>query len=456
MTIISVNPANGAELARFEEYQPDRIDGILAAAIAAQKKWRPVPLAERVKLLISIGAALRGDKKRLATLITREMGKPFRQAEAEIEKCAFNCDFYAEHAPAFLADIPTDAATRRSAVLFEPLGVVLAIMPWNFPFWQFFRFAAPALAAGNGAILKHANNVPQCALAIEDVMREAGCPEGLFRTVLIDSSKVETLIADDRIAAVTLTGSTGVGRLVAAQAGKLLKKQVLELGGSDPFIVLADANLDRAAEIAVQARFNNAGQSCINAKRFILVESIADRFVDLLIANVRKLKLGDPMAEDTTVGPMARGNLRNELHDQVQRTLSAGAQLRLGGHLPEDPGFFYPPTIIDHVRPGMAAFDEETFGPAATIVRAADEEEAITLANRTEYGLGASIWSRDLARAEALARRIDAGSVFINALVASDPRIPFGGIKHSGYGRELSDFGIREFVNIKTLCIDPA
>ncbi|HEX5932687.1 MAG TPA: NAD-dependent succinate-semialdehyde dehydrogenase, partial [Pseudorhizobium sp.] len=428
----------------------------LSAAAKAQKAWRRVPVEKRVELLGGMARALRGGKARYAEMITREMGKPIAESEAEIEKCAYNCDFYAEHAAAYLAEEPVPSNATESVVAFDPLGVVLAIMPWNYPFWQFFRFAAPAFAAGNGAVLKHANNVPECALAIQEIMKEAGCPEGLFTTLIIDPSKVAAIIADDRIAAVTLTGSTEVGAIVASQAGKALKKQVLELGGSDPFIVLADADIEEAAAVAVKARYINVGQSCINAKRFIVEERIADRFVELFCAGVAKLTIGDPMERDTNIGPMARENLMTGLHAQVEKTLAAGATLKAGGRPLDRPGFFYPPTVLDNVRPDMAAFCEETFGPAAAIIRVADAEEAIRLANQTEYGLGSAIWSRDVERARKLAREIDAGAVFINGMVASDPRYPFGGIKRSGYGRELGVYGIREFVNIKTVWIGPA
>jgi succinate-semialdehyde dehydrogenase/glutarate-semialdehyde dehydrogenase len=453
---ISINPATGEEIARFSAHTEADIDAALSAAVKAQAAWRQRSLAERVGLLTAMARTLRAGKVKYARMITMEMGKPLAEAEAEIEKCAFNCDFYADHAPKFLADeiIPSNAS--ESGVMFDPLGVVLAIMPWNYPFWQFFRFAAPALAAGNGAILKHANNVPECALAIEQVMKESGCPDGLFRSLLIAPEQVARLIADDRIAAVTLTGSTEVGSIVASQAGKALKKQVLELGGSDPFIVLADADIDQAAEVAVKARFTNVGQSCINAKRFIVEDGIADRFVAAFCKGVAALRVGDPMAPGTQIGPLARANLRATLHDQVERTRAGGGEVRLGGALIDRPGFFYAPTVIDHVTPEMTAFREETFGPVAAIIRVKNADEAITLANQTEFGLGATLWTGDLARARMLARRIDAGAVFINGMVASDPRLPFGGIKRSGYGRELGSFGIREFVNIKTIWIGPA
>lgn len=454
--IVSINPASGKELARFEEHTPAEVDAALAAAAKAQAAWRRVPISERVTLLTRMAAALRAGKDKYARMITDEMGKPLVESEAEIEKCAWNCDFYAEHAPRYLADELIATNATESAVVYDPLGVVLAIMPWNYPFWQLFRFLAPALAAGNGAILKHANNVPQCALAIEEVVREAGCPEGLFRTLLIQPDQVAGIIADDRIAAVTLTGSTEVGAIVASQAGKALKKQVLELGGSDPFIVLADADVEEAAAVAVKARYINVGQSCVNAKRFIVEEAVADRFVAAFCEGVGKLKVGDPMEADTAIGPMARANLRAGLHDQVRRTLDAGATLKMGGEILDGDGFYYPPTVIDHVKPDMAAFREETFGPVAAVIRVKDADEAIRLANDTEFGLGASLWTRDVAKAREFARDIEAGAVFINGMAASQPALPFGGIKRSGYGRELGALGIREFTNNKTLWIGPA
>ncbi|APG89105.1 NADP+ dependent succinate-semialdehyde dehydrogenase (plasmid) [Sinorhizobium americanum CCGM7] len=453
--IVTTNPATGAKLAEYKLHDDVHVDAALTAAANAQKAWRKVWVEERVGLLRGMAKVLRARKSRYAEMITFEMGKPIVESEAEIEKCAYNCDFYAERAPQYLADEPVVSNASESVVAFDPLGVVLAIMPWNYPFWQFFRFAAPAFAAGNGAILKHANNVPQCALAIEEVMREAGCPQGLFCTLLIEPQKVANLIADDRIAAVTLTGSTEVGAIVASQAGKALKKQVLELGGSDPFIVLADANLEEAVAVAVKARYINVGQSCVNAKRFIVEDAVADRFVELFCAAVAKLKIGDPLERDTNIGPMARANLMDGLHAQVEKTVAAGATLRTGGKPIDGEGFYYPPTVLDHVTPEMTAFREETFGPVAAIIRAKDADEAIRLANDTEFGLGSAIWSGDIERARRLARDLDAGAVFINGMVASDPRYPFGGIKRSGYGRELGIYGIREFVNIKTVWIGP-
>lgn len=454
--ITTINPATGQPIQSFDLQDDAAVEAALAAADSAQRAWARVPVAERARVLPRIAAVLRRDKARFAEMITREMGKPIVESEAEIEKCAMNCDFYAEQGPKWLADEAVVSSATETAVVFDPLGVVLAIMPWNYPFWQYFRFAAPALVAGNGAILKHANNVPECALAVQEVMEKAGVPTGLTATLLIDNSKVAALIADLRIAAVTLTGSTEVGSIVAAQAGRALKKQVLELGGSDPFIVLADADLEAAAETAVKARYINGGQSCVNAKRFIVEEAVADRFTSLFCAKAAALKIGDPMDRDMNIGPMARENLRRTLHGQVQKSIAEGANLRLGGTLMVGPGAFYPPTVLDHVTPGMTAFVEETFGPVAAIIRARDVDHAIELANDSEYGLGAALWTGDIDRAKALSRRIEAGAVFINGMTASDPRYPFGGIKRSGYGRELGIYGIREFVNIKTLWIGPA
>ncbi|CAL9328017.1 Succinate semialdehyde dehydrogenase [NAD(P)+] Sad [Streptomyces sp. enrichment culture] len=454
--IVSIDPATGTELARHRAQSPQEVDGILDAATSAQATWRRRDITDRTPLLRQMARVLREGKTGYAALITAEMGKPITEAYAEIEKCAVTCEYYAEHAPGQLADrlVASDAA--ESAVVYDPLGVVLAVMPWNYPFWQFFRFAAPALAAGNGTLLKHANNVPQCALAVEEVLRKAGAPEGLCRTLLIEVDQVAGIIADHRVAAVTLTGSTEVGAIVAAQAAAVLKKQVLELGGSDPFIVLADADPVAAAATAVKARYINAGQSCVNAKRFIVEEAVADAFVAAFTAAAAELKVGDPTDPETSIGPMARANLRDTLHQQVRRTIDAGARLVLGGQVPDGPGCYYPPTVLDHVSPGMAAFDEETFGPVAAITRVADADQAITLANRTEYGLGAALWTSDLDRARRLTRLLDAGAVFVNGMVASHPSLPFGGIKKSGYGRELGAEGIREFVNTKTVWIGPA
>lgn len=454
--IVSVNPYTAEEIARFEAHSGAHIEAALSEAEQAQRLWRTTTMAERADLLTAIARVLRSRKAEYARLITAEMGKPIIEAESEVEKCALNCDFYARHGEEFLADevVITNAADSR--VVFDPLGIVLAIMPWNYPFWQYFRFAAPAFMAGNAAVLKHANNVPSCAQAIADVVAEAGAPKGLHQTLFMTNSKVEALISDRRIAAVTLTGSTEVGAIVASQAGRALKKQVLELGGSDPFIVLANADVAAAAGVAAKSRFINVGQSCVNAKRFIVEDGVADAFVSAFLENVAKLKVGDPMLSDTNIGPLARTDLRKTLHDQVQRTAAAGATLLAGGKFVEGPGFVYEPTVLDNVTPEMAAFKEETFGPAAAIIRVKSADDAIKLANDTEFGLGATIWSRDVKKAAGYARQIDAGAVFINGMVASDPRLPFGGVKRSGYGRELGSFGIREFVNIKTVWTGPA
>ena len=433
MVLQSINPTTEDVLDTFEEFSDAQLDEALQQAHGAQRQWRETSFGERASRLQAVARVLRGQKNRWATLATTEMGKPLVEAEAEIDKCAWNCDFYAEHAASFLADehISTDASD--SFVAFEPLGVVLAIMPWNFPFWQVFRFAAPALMAGNGAVLKHASNVPRCALAIEEIFSSAGLPAGLFRTVLVPGSKVEPLIADPRIHAVTLTGSSDVGQRVASAAGRQIKKQVLELGGSDPFIVLAEADLDGAVATAVRARNQNNGQSCIAAKRFIVEDPVADQFTQKFAAAVKALRVGDPM--------------------QRERSVSSGAHTVVGGNSLNGKGYFYAPTVLDGVSADMPAFREETFGPVAAVIRARDPFDAVRLANDTEYGLGAALWTRDIERAKQLARRIEAGNVFINGMVASDPRLPFGGIKRSGYGRELGIFGIREFVNIKTVWI---
>lgn len=449
----SINPATGIPLERFSHWDWPQIDAVLADAAAGSSAWTKRSFSERGAILRAAAELLRAGQSDYTQLITEEMGKPIREARGEIEKCAWACDFYAEHAATFLADeeIKTDAS--RSLVAYLPLGTVLAVMPWNFPFWQVFRFAAPTLMAGNTALLKHAANVPRCALAIEHIWHTAGLPTNVFRTLLIESGQVARVIEDARVHAVSLTGSEGAGRQVASTAGKALKKTVLELGGSDAFIVLADADLDLAATTGVAARYLNAGQSCIAAKRFILVDAIADEFLQRFKSKAAALKVGDPMREDTDLGPLARADLRQELHDQVQASIAKGAVALLGCKLPSGSGNFYPASILDRVRPDMRAYGEELFGPVAIIIRARDEAEAIRIANDNRYGLGNSLWTRDVVRGERLARTIQSGATFINGMVKSDPRLPFGGIKASGYGRELAEHGIREFVNAKTLWI---
>jgi succinate-semialdehyde dehydrogenase/glutarate-semialdehyde dehydrogenase len=454
--IHSINPFDETTLATFDEHDDSAIETTLARAQAAQRDWRRTALSERQALLRRLAAALRAGKDEYAKLITAEMGKPVTEAIAEVEKCAINCDFYANEAERLLAPEIVASNATHSKVVFDPLGTVLAVMPWNYPFWQVMRFAAPALLAGNTAVLKHANNVPQCAVALAKVFERADAPRGLFSTLLVNSSRVQRLIADDRIAAVTFTGSTPVGRTIAAQAGAALKKQVLELGGSDPFVVLADADIDLAARTAVKARFHNAGQSCISAKRFIVEAQVADAFVDAFVTHARALKVGNPNDASVEVGPMARDNLRVDLHEQVRASVDAGARLLLGGAPREGKGYFYEPTVLDHITADMPAGRDETFGPAAAIIRCKDVGDAIRIANGTVFGLGAALWTGDLGRADVLAREIEAGAVFINGTVASDPRLPFGGIKQSGYGRELSSYGLKEFTNIKSVWTGPA
>ena len=451
MAIQSINPATGAVLETFTETPPEEIERAVEGARAAHLAWRDRPFSERATRMRDAAGLLRARRADLARAMTLEMGKPIVQSEAEIDKCALTCDYYAEHAERFLGIEPRETDAARSYVRYDPIGVVLAVMPWNFPFWQVFRFAAPALMAGNAGVLKHASNVPRCALMIEEIFRDAGFPAGLFRTLLIGSKAVGGLIADRRIAAATLTGSEQAGIQIAERAGHELKKTVLELGGSDPFIVLGDADVDVAAKVAADARLINSGQSCIAAKRFIVVERVQKLFLDRFTAELGARRMGDPLGRDVDVGPQARVDLRDELHHQVEESIKRGARRVLGGVVPPGPGAFYPPTLLEAVERGMPAFDEETFGPVAAVIRAKDEEDAIELANDSSFGLGASLWTRDLERAEGLAARIEAGSVFVNGAVKSDPRLPFGGIKRSGYGRELSEFGIREFTNIKSV-----
>lgn len=446
----SVNPFDQSLLGEIPEHDSQAINSRLESATKAFSMWKGEPFTKRAEMMMRAGDVLRSGKDKYARIISAEMGKVLREAEGEVEKCAAACHFFAEKAEDFLADqvIPTDAS--RSLVAWQPLGPVLAIMPWNFPFWQVFRFAAPTLMAGNVGLLKHASNVSQCSLAIESIFTEAGFPQGVFQSLLIQSDRVDAVISDDRIAAVTLTGSEAAGTKVAASAGKNLKKTVLELGGSDPFIVLADADLELAARIATQSRMQNAGQSCIAAKRFIVVEAIREEFLDRFTKNVKALRQGDPLLPDTTTGPLARMDLAEDLDKQVKRSVSSGANVVTGA---TRNGANYQPAILDHVAPGMPAFDEEMFGPVAAVINASDEDDAVAIANRNRYGLGASVWTKDPQRGERLARRIESGSVFVNSLMRSDQRLPFGGIKKSGYGRELSELGIKEFMNAKTIFI---
>ena len=454
--ITSFNPATGQTLATFASHDDTHIETTLAQANHAQKQWAALSLAERLPYLMAVAKTLRRNKEALARLITLEMGKPLGEAIGEVEKCAWNFEYYAESAPQFLDDLIIPSGATDSRVVYDPLGLILAVMPWNYPFWQVMRAAAPVLVSGNGMVLKHASNVPQCALALADVFKEAGLPTGLFSTLLVGAAKVPALIQDPRIAAVTFTGSTPAGRDIAATAARALKKQVLELGGSDPFIVLADADVQAAATVAVKARFQNTGQSCIAAKRFIVEAAVANEFVQAFCDITRQLVVGDPLLASSTQGSMARLNLRDELHAQVQASVVEGARLLMGGNPIAGPGAFYEPTVFDHVLPSMTVAREETFGPAAAILRVSNANEAIRIANDSPFGLGAAVWTQDIDLGHRLAHQIQAGAVFINGMVASDPRLPFGGSKASGYGRELGMLGMHEFTNIKTVWRGPA
>ena len=453
MSMKSVNPATGQVLQEYATLDDVDLEAILERAVSTQQVFAGLPVGRRAGWLSAAADRLFARREELARLMTAEMGKTFASALAEVDKCGWVCRYYAEHGPSFLSDEIVESGARESRVRYEPLGVVLAIMPWNFPLWQVFRFAAPALIAGNAGLLKHASNVPGCSLAIESVFAEAGFPPGAFQSLLIPAARAEALVTDSRIAAVTLTGSEPAGRAVAGAAGQNLKKSVLELGGSDPFIVLADADIEGAVETAVQARIINNGQSCIAAKRFIVSEDIADEFETRFIGRMEALKTGDPMDPDTDVGPLATEAIRAELHEQVTASVAAGAHLRVGGLLPEGPGYFYPPTVLTDVPLRSPAAVEELFGPVAPVFRTGSAAEALDLANATDFGLGAAVWTRDQELATRFVEGLQAGSVFVNGMVASDPRLPFGGIKRSGYGRELGVFGLREFLNVKTVWI---
>ncbi len=451
----SINPATGEIIAEYQPMSSDSVNGILEMAHHTQQKWRDVSFDERARLMGKASDVLLANKEQYAKMMTEEMGKIKGQGIAEIEKCALVCRYYAENAERFLTaeDIVTEA--YHSFVTYKPLGVVLAIMPWNFPFWQVFRFAAPGLMAGNGCVLKHARNVCGCALLIESVFRDAGFPENLFRTLLVGREEVARVLHDPRVAAVTITSSVRAGRAVAMEAGRALKKCVLELGGSDPFIVLEDADIDSAVEKGIVGRFQNSGQSCIAAKRFIVVDGVYEEFENKFVTAVHQLKMGDPSEEGVYIGPQARIDLRDELAEQVQRSIAAGARALTGGKVPEGEGAYYPPTVLVDVKPGMAAWSEELFGPVATLIRATDENEAIQIANGTDFGLSGTVWTQDLERGERIAAdEIESGAAFVNEISKSDPRMPFGGIRQSGYGRELSIFGIREFVNIHSVWVN--
>jgi len=453
MTFEVINPATGKKVKSIPAWNDSEIEQALSIVAKATSQWSETPMDERVIIVANAAKVLRDNKEKYAAIITEEMGKLINDARAEIEKCATVCEYYAENGPNFLADEMIESDAGRSFVAHQPLGTVLAVMPWNFPFWQVFRFAAPALVAGNTGVLKHASNVPQCALAIEEVFEKAGAPDGVFKSLMIRASQVKQVIEDDRVHAVTLTGSEPAGRQVASTAANVLKKSVLELGGSDAFVVLEDADLELAVPQAVISRFLNTGQSCIAAKRFIVVDKIAEEFVSKFKAAVEALQHGDPTDETTTLAPMARNDLRDELHQQVTDSIKAGAVAVTGCEPIEHPGAYYKASILDHVKPGMRAYSEEFFGPVAIVIRAKDEQQAIEIANGSEFGLGSSVWTQDSVRGEAVARKLQAGCSFVNGFVKSDARLPFGGIKRSGFGRELSHHGIKEFVNAKTIWI---
>lgn len=453
MALESINPADGRLMETFPEWTDQEVDAAIAASHRAWQEWRHTSFSERAGLMRRAARVLRDNSERYARTMALEMGKPVSEGRAEIGKCAACCDHYAEHAESYLAPEVIASDASRSYVACRPLGVVLAVMPWNFPFWQVFRFAAPALMAGNGGLLKHSSNVPRCALQIEEVFSLAGFPSGLFRTLMIGSGKVERVIEHPAVKAVTLTGSDIAGRKVAAKAGQMLKKTVMELGGSDPFVILADADLDEAAQVAARARCINSGQSCIAAKRFIVEAPVYDEFLTRFISAMSTLRMGDPLDDQSQVGAQARADLMAELHAQVEASVAKGAKVVLGGRPADGPGSFYPPTILVDVVPGMPAYEEEFFGPVASVIRAEDAEDALRIANDTPFGLGGSVWTRDTVRGEAFAAQIEAGAAFVNGMVKSDPRLPFGGVKISGFGRELSHHGIKEFVNLQTVWV---
>jgi len=453
MPIATINPATGETLRTFTPLTPDQLEARLECAASAYLKHRRTSFAERRRLMLKAAEILETEKEAFGRLMVTEMGKPLQAAIEEAAKCALGCRYYAEHAERFLADEVVETSASKSWVAYQPIGPVLAVMPWNFPFWQVFRFAAPALMAGNVGLLKHASNVPQCALAIEEIFRRAGFAEGCFQTLLIDTEKVRQVIEDRRVAAVTLTGSTNAGSHVASAAGKVIKKSVLELGGSDPFIVMPSADLDTAVRTAVRARTINNGQSCIAAKRFIVAEPIADEFERRYVAGFKALKVGDPMDPTTDIGPLANENQVETIAEQVDRSVAAGARVLTGGRRIDRPGYWYEPTVLTGVTPDSPAYHDEVFGPVATLFRVRGLDDAIRLANDSPFGLGSSAWTNDAAERKRFVEEIEAGMVFINAMVVSDPRMPFGGVKQSGYGRELSWHGIHEFVSAKTVWV---
>jgi succinate-semialdehyde dehydrogenase/glutarate-semialdehyde dehydrogenase len=452
--IISINPFTAEKIGHYPAPTNTQIEEAILTSNKTFSIWKKTSMIERAELLLKASELLLNKKNSLAKTMVLEMGKPLDQAIVEVEKCAWVCRYYAENGERFLANQEVETGIKKSFVAFKPLGVILAVMPWNFPFWQVFRFAAPTLMAGNTAILKHASNVPACALAIEEIFRETGFPDGSFTTLLAKSSQVEGIISNPHVKAVTLTGSEHAGIAIASTAGKHLKKSVLELGGSDPYIILEDADLKNAALQCAQGRMQNNGQSCIAAKRFIVVEKVYNEFMKYFKTEMEKYIMADPRKPKTLLGPMARHDLRDELHEQVQKSIKNGADLICGGFIPDHPGAMYPATILENVQPGMPAWNEELFGPVASVIKVADEEEAITVANCTDFGLGAAVFTQDIKRGERIAaNELNAGACFVNSFVKSDPRLPFGGVGKSGYGRELSEFGIREFVNIKSICI---
>src|SRR5688500_4796134 len=455
MAIASINPATGETVRTFEELDDAALQRKIAAASDAFARWRRTPLRERVTLLQRAAQLLESERVELGRIMTLEIGKTHRSAIEAAAKCAIGCRYYADSAEAMLApEIVRDEGRELGRVVFKPVGVVLAIMPWNFPFWQVVRFLAPALAAGNVALLKHSSNVPQCALALEDLFRRAGCPEGVFQALLIGSRRVARVLEDPRIAAVSLTGSEPAGMEVASLAGRQIKKSVMELGGSDPFIVLSTADVERAARVAVTARTINNGQSCIAAKRFIVVESVADRFEQRFVDGMRALRVGDPMDPATDIGPLATASIADDLQKQVDASIAMGARVLTGGRRRPPPGNYFEPTVLTDIPREAPAYRDELFGPVASLFRVEDADAAIALANDTTFGLGASVWTTDRAEMDRFVDEIESGQVFINAMVASDPHFPFGGVKRSGYGRELSSYGLREFVNIKTVRTD--